>query len=162
MLHLINKTLLVVNFVQRNSTMSTTIPDDNIRSFLPIFYLSKVFGCNLYSLPRTLDGSNLNACPTAFDVLLCLIHFALYIFVCIPLSQKWDSYDKVFSNEFASNMGSSGLVIIVFLGNILGYATCIKNLFIIVMDMINSANMRRIMLSFNEFDTQVRWFCFFH
>lgn len=134
--------------------MSTAIADI-IRSFLPIFFVSKIFGCNLYSLPRPLNATNVNTPLTAVDILVCACQFALYLFVIIPLSKKWDSYDAVFNNEFATEIGSSGLVVIVFLGHSLTYVICVTNLFIIIMDMRNSANIRRLLVSLSDFDKQV-------
>lgn len=134
--------------------MSTATPDI-IKSFLPIFYISKLFGCSLYSLPRPLNATNTNTPLTAIDVLLCVIQFALYFFMIIPLSKKWDSYDSIFNNEYATQIGSSGLVIIVFIGKSLHYIVTVTNLFVIIMDMRNSAGIRRVMLSLIEFDKQV-------
>lgn len=134
--------------------MSTAIADI-IRSFLPIFYVSKIFGCNLYSLPRPLNASNIKAPLTAVDVLVCVIQFALYLLVFIPFSKKWDSYDSVFNNEFAVETGSSGLVVIVYIGQRLTYVFSYTNLFIIVMDMKNSAYIRGLFLSLINFDKQV-------
>lgn len=134
--------------------MSHTTPEI-IKSFLPLFYVSKCFGCNLFSLPSPLTATNINTSLTAIDILLCLIQFAFYVFIVHPLSLKWNNYDAVFNNDFAAKSGSSGLVVIVFIGNILTYVLSFTNLFITIMDMRNSANTRRILLLFIEFDEQV-------
>lgn len=140
--------------------MPAAIPDI-IKSFLPIFYISKFFGCSLYSLPRPLDATNVNASLTAVDILFCMVHFGIYIFIIFPLSERWERYDAVFTNEFANKIGSSGLVVIVFIGQSLNYIASLTNLFIIIMDMRNSAHIRRIILSLINFDKQVSDFFFY-
>lgn len=134
--------------------MSTATPDI-IQTFLPIFYVSKVFGCSLYSLPWSLNEQNISTSLTAIDVLLCAIQFGFYFFIIVPLSKKWDNYDSMFNNKYATEIGSSGLVMIVFIGQILGYLQNFTNLLIIFMDMRNSRNIRRIFLSLIKFDKQV-------
>lgn len=55
-----------------------------IKSFLPIYYLSKYYGCNLYPLPRKLNSSNLKINLRAIDVLTYLVHVGLAVGVLIP------------------------------------------------------------------------------
>lgn len=134
--------------------MSHTNPDI-IKSFLPIFYISKIFGCNLYPLPSPLNAANMKASLTAIDILFCVFQFALYIFVIFPLTEKWSSYNSIFNEEFASNSGSSGLLVIVIIGRSLSDIIAFTNLLIIIMDMRNSAIFRKILLSFIKFDEKV-------
>lgn len=134
--------------------MSHTRPNI-IKSFLPIFYVSKFFGCNLYSLPSPLTATNIIKSPSAIDVLLCVIQFVLYVFIVFPFTKKWNSYDSVLNNDFASKTGSSGLVVIVFIGQSLTYALPFANLCIIFLDIRNSTIMRRILFAFVKFDEQV-------
>lgn len=134
--------------------MANTTPGI-IKSFLPIFYISKLFGCNLYALPAALNSKNVNASLRATDILICLIQFVLHIFVIYPLLNKWDRYDEVFNEEFANKIRSSGLVVIVFIGRCLNYATILTNLLYTIMDMRNSVNIRRILLYLINFDKQV-------
>lgn len=134
--------------------MSHTKPNV-IKSFLPIFYVSKIFGCNLYTLPSPLNATNINASPTAIDVLFGVIQFALYVFIVFPFIKKWNSFDSVFNNAYATESGSSGLVVVVFIGQSLTYAVTVTNVIITFMDMRNSAIVRRILFSFTKFDEQV-------
>lgn len=126
-----------------------------IKSFMPIFYISKLFGCNLYSLPRALNSTNVNIPLTAIDILICLIQVFIQLFVIFPLIKKWESYDSVFNNEFATEIGSSGLVVIIFIGQFLSYLTIFTNLLFMYMDMSNSATIRGILLSLIHFDEKV-------
>lgn len=126
-----------------------------INSFLPIFYVSKLFGCNLYPLPCPLDATNLNAPITAIDVLCCVLQFSFYMFIVFPLTPKWNSYDSMFNNEFASKTGSPGLVVIIFIGQSIGNGIIFTNCLIMIMDMRNSATIRKILYSFIKFDEKV-------
>lgn len=126
-----------------------------VESFMPIFYTSKLFGCNLYSLPRPLNSTNVHVPLRAIDTVLCLFQVVIHLFVIFPLSKKWNSYDSVFNNEFATKIGSSGLVIIVFIGQFVTYVTIFTNLLIVCMDMRNSATIRGIFLSLIHFDEKV-------
>lgn len=126
-----------------------------LNSFLPIFYVSKFFGSNLYPLPKTISSTNVNVSLRAIDFLFCLIQFGLHLFVIFPLYDKWQSYDSIFNNEFATEIGSSGLAIIIFIGQGIHYATILTHLFITIMGMKSSTIIRKILLTLDNFDKQV-------
>lgn len=125
-----------------------------IKSFLPIFYISKFFGCNLYTLPNPATATNKNS-TTISDVLICVVHVVMNLFVVIPLVKKWEVYNSVFNNDYATKSGFSGLVVIVFIGQIIAYAIIVVNCFITILDFINAKITRKILLTLIKFDEKV-------
>lgn len=134
--------------------MSDTRPE-LIKSFLPIFYISKIFGSNLYALPNPLTAITINDSPTAINVLICVAHVAVNLVIVIPNILKWESYNSVFNNDYASKSGYSGLVVIVFIGRMISYAITVVNCFLTILDLRNATITRKILFSLIKFDEDV-------
>lgn len=127
-----------------------------IKSFLPIFYTSKYFGCNLFPLPRLLTPSSVKLNVRAIDVLICLIHFGTAFGVTIPFVKSWDDEDKSgLRKELESKITMSSVVMMSIVGSSANYAHIFVYLFIIIIDMINATVIRKIVLLFTILDKQV-------
>lgn len=106
-----------------------------IKSYLPLFYISKYFGCNLFPLPKLLSPSNVKIDIRAVDILICLIHFGLSIGVTLPFIMKWDS---ALRKQLESKIALSSVVMMSIIGSSANYAHLLIYLFIMFSDMINA------------------------
>lgn len=129
---------------------------NTIQSFLPIFYLSKYFGCNLYPLPKVLNASNVKLNLRAIDVLLCLIQFGLKFGITIPLIKKWNEHDSAVRKELESLISLSSVVTLTMSGLFANYAYVIISLFIGIIDIFNAPVIRSFLLLFTNIDEQVK------
>lgn len=136
--------------------MLPTATSNIVKSFRPIFYISKYFGCNLYPLPNDLNASNVKMNLRVIDVLLCLFQLILSFGVTIPLLQKWETDDSPMRKELESKITSSGVIILNMTGSVANYGYSFLCLVIMFIDMINASVVRSILLSFINFDKLVR------
>lgn len=126
-----------------------------IKSFQPIFYISKYFGSNLYQLPKVLTPSNLKINPRPIDVFICFIQFSLTFGVTIPMIRRWDDEDSPIRKELESKISLSSVVILSITGSVANYAYSFIFLFIIISDMLNAPVIRSFILLFANIDEKV-------
>lgn len=126
-----------------------------IKSFHPIFYISKYFGSNLYQLPKVLTPSNLKINPRPIDVFICFIQFSLTFGVTIPMIRRWDDEDSPIRKELESKISLSSVVILSITGSVANYAYSFIFLFIIISDMLNAPVIRSFILLFANIDEKV-------
>lgn len=126
-----------------------------VKSFLPLFYISKYFGCNLYPLPKVFSASNVKINLRAIDILLCLIQFALTFSVTIPLINKWNEKDSPLRKELESKVSVSSVIILTIVATAATYAYTFIYLTIMLADMINASIIRNILVLFTNVDEQV-------
>lgn len=129
---------------------------NTIKSFLPIFYLSKYFGCNLYPLPKVLSASNVKLNLRAIDVLICLIQFGLTFGITIPLITKWSHHDSAIRKDLESLISLSSVVTLTMAGSFANYAFAIISSFIVIIDIFNAPVIRSFLLFFTKIDEQVK------
>ncbi len=127
-----------------------------IKSFLPIFYISKYFGCNLYPLPKALNASNVKINLRVIDFLLCLYQLVITFTIIIPLIRKWDAKDSPVRNELESKISMSSVIILSITGTAATYAYTLIYLIIMIVDMVNATLIRGILFSFTNFDELVQ------
>lgn len=128
---------------------------DIVKSFLPIFYVSKYFGCNLYPLPKVISASNVKINLRAIDVFVCLIQVGLSFGITIPLIKKWDGPDSKMRQELESQISLSSVVMLSIIGSVVNYAYTTIFLFIVIIDMFNAPVIRSFLLLFTNIDEQV-------
>lgn len=126
-----------------------------IKSFLPLFYISKCFGCNLFPLPRVLNPTNVKINLRAIDVIICSVHIGLSFFVTIPLIKTWEQSDSTLRKELEAMITYSSVVTLRLIGTAVNYGYVFTCLFIIINDMINASAIRNILLSFMNIDELV-------
>lgn len=135
--------------------MSNVDTSTVIKSFIPIFYVSKYFGCNLYPLPKILNASNVKANLRAIDILICLIQICLAFGISIPLIKKWEDNESPLRKELESIISLYSVTILTISGSAANFGYVAIYLFVMFADMINAPVVRGILLSFADFDNQV-------
>ncbi len=127
------------------------IPIDKV--FRPLFLHSRLFGCNLFHLPKSSKTIHVSVKWT--DILIVLCHVGLYTFMFLSLIYSQSESNKVFLNLMFHLTAKTGSLIMEFLGRVLFHTFAATNIFICLMDLVNRNKIWKLLCEIHDFDDKV-------